>query len=85
MVTIFVLKIIFLVAPVEIFQTSIAKSVLVFIHVLFARNLILAHVTESIAVLVYTEDAIPAHVTMAVTVFVGTHIVEASTADSTLM
>ena len=84
-VAIFVQNIVFLIAPLEIFLTSVAQSVLVFIHVLFARNLIFANVTPAVAVLVYTGDAIPAYIAMAVIVFVCTHIVESSTADSTFV
>ena len=58
---------------------------MVFVNVLLTRNLILAHVTEFVAVLVYARNAIPAHIAIAVMVFVCTHIVEASTADSTFM
>ena len=85
MVTVIVQKILILIAPVEILKTSIAKSVSVFIHVLFARNEVLAYVTVAITVLVYARNAIPADIAMAVMVFVCTHIVEASTADSTFM
>ena len=84
-VTVFVQKIIFLIAPVEIFQTSIAESVFVFIHVLDARNQVSAHVTDFVTVFVYAGNATPAYVAIAVLIFIRTHIVESSAADPTFM
>lgn len=84
-VTIIVHKIVILVTPMEIFQASVAESVLVFIHVALARDLVFAQVTEAIAILVYTGDGIPAHVASAVVVFVGTHIVQTSVTVATFV
>ena len=84
-VIVLVHKVVILITPVEILETSIAKSVSVFVHVLFARNQVLTYVTVAITVLVYAGDRIPANITPAVAIFICTHIVEASTADSTFM
>ena len=80
-ITVFVLKIVILIAPVEIFKTSITESVSVFIHVLFARNQISAHVTDFVAVLVNARDRIPAYIAEAIAIFIRTHLVETSTTD----
>lgn len=84
-IAVFVHEVVILIAPVKILKTSIAKSVSVFVHVLFARNEVLTYVTVAITVLVYARNTIPTHIAIAVMVFVCTHIVEASTADSTFM
>ena len=84
-ITVIVHKIVILVAPVEIFEASVAEGVLVFIHVLFTRNLIFTNIAEAVAVLVYTGNGIPAYVTSAIVIIVCTHIVETGITDVTFM
>ena len=77
--------IVILVTPMEVFQTSIADGVLVFVYVSFARNQVFTHVTEAVAVFVCARNFLVALVAPAVAVFVRAEVVETGIAGFTFV
>lgn len=71
-----------LVAPLKTFSAVVAYGIFVFINMSKTGHLIFTNVAKFVAIIIYAKNRAVANVAPTVVIFVGTHIIETSIADT---